>query len=292
MSSCDPMGEAPRPLRVGVLQMQSGPDPAANLQRVEEALAVAESEGVGWVVTPENALLFAPEGERRRLAQPIDGAWITRLREACQRHGVALLVGSFPERSDDAARPFNTAALLDRHGSLLAAYRKAHLFDVRVDAETTFQESASTCAGPARPVVARLDGWVVGLSICYDLRFPAMYRALVDAGAELLCVPAAFTPRTGAAHWEVLLRARAIESAAFVVAPAQAGEAYPGRVSHGESLVCTPWGDVVHRASRSGASWSVVTLDLSAVVTMRAAIPAWRGGGFDQAIGPGKRAGL
>ena len=182
----------------------------------------------------------------RASARPIPGPHTEPFSEVARRHGAWILVGSTAETSADPARPYNTSALIAPDGSVAAVYRKVHLFDVAVEAGPVDTESARVTAGDGL-VTADVDGAIVGLSICYDLRFPELYRALALAGAQILTVPSAFTARTGRDHWEVLLRARAIENAAYVLAPSQIGGP-PGQTAYGHSVVIDPWGTVVAQA--------------------------------------------
>jgi predicted amidohydrolase len=184
-----------------------------------------------------------------------------------------VLAGSVAESSDDLDRPFNTSALIGPDGAVVAAYRKLHLFDIAVDAGPADTESARVSAGD-RAVVADVDGVRLGLSICYDLRFPELYRSLALAGAQILAVPAVFTERTGRDHWEVLLRARAIENAAFVIAPAQHGRGVPNGIpAFGRSMVVDPWGTVIAQAP-DGEGILTADLDLDRVAAVRRQVPS------------------
>jgi predicted amidohydrolase len=183
-----------------------------------------------------------------------------------------LVAGGFPERTDDPERPHNTALLLGPDGSQLTTYRKIHLFDVDLGSGGSYSESAATTPG-SDVVVADVLGFRLGLSICYDVRFPELYRALSDAGAEVLLVPAAFTLHTGKDHWHVLLRARAIESQAFVVAAAQQG-AHPGnRHTYGHSLIVDPWGTVIAEAP-DGPGIVFATLERARLEAVRRSLPS------------------
>src|SRR4029079_7198028 len=198
--------------------------------------------GARFVLLPEYLQYRGSDDGFRASARPIPGPHTEPFSEAARRHGAWALVGSTAETSADPARPYNTSALIAPDGSLAAVYRKVHLFDVAVEAGPVDTESARVTAGD-RLVTADVDGATVGLSICYDLRFPELYRALALAGAQILTVPSAFTARTGRDHWEVLLRARAIENAAYVLAPSQIGGP-PGQTAYGHSVVIDPWGTV------------------------------------------------
>lgn len=264
---------SPGAVRVAVCQMRSGIDVAANLAQMCATIDAAAGAGAWLVAFPENAPLLGPAAVRLAGTEPLDGPQVRTIREAAARAGVHVLLGSFAEATDRASHSYNTSVLIDRRGVVVASYRKIHLFDVDVAADTRFRESDTVSAGPLVPTVASLDGWSIGLSICYDLRFPELYRALAAQGADLLCVPAAFTWRTGAAHWETLLRARAIENQAWVLAPAQHGQHEPGRETWGHAMVVSPWGDVV---AQHPAGIGVVYADLTraAIDDARRQIPA------------------
>jgi predicted amidohydrolase len=198
---------------------------------------------------------------------------LTTLRELAVRHGVWVVGGGTPERvPGDARRTYNTALVIDPRGELAARYRKIHLFDVDIPGGAVLRESDSTARG-SEPVVVEIAGAPVGVSICYDVRFPELYRRLVkNMGAEVLLVPAAFTAHTGGAHWHLLLRARAIEDQAWVVAPAQWGRHSDKRESYGHTLIADPWGAVVgERAEGDGVV--VVALDGETVARRRAQMP-------------------
>lgn len=261
-------------LTVAVAQMNSYRAIDENLAWMTQAIADAAADGCDWVTFPENAPLLGPDTERLAQHEPMDGHQISTLREAAANAGVHVLVGSFAETGPDPERTYNTSVLIDRTGQVTAVYRKMHLFDVTVSDDTTFRESDTVCAGPAEPVLAEVDGWKVGLSICYDLRFAELYRALSAAGAEVLCIPAAFTYRTGTAHWHVLQRARAIENFCFVLAPAQVGRHYGRRESYGHAIAVAPWGEVIADAGGQGERWVRAVLSRDALTEARGRIPA------------------
>ncbi len=223
-----------------------------------------------WSPCPSISSTEVRDDGYRASARPIPGPWTDRFASVATRNDAWILVGSLAETSDEPARPFNTSVLIAPDGSIAATYRKIHLFDVTVEDGPVDRESDRVSPGD-RAVVAQLDGTRLGLSICYDLRFPELYRALALAGAEVLSVPANFTERTGRDHWEVLLRARAIENGAYVLAPGQVGGP-PGQPAFGRSMVVDPWGTVVAQApDRVG----IITaeLDLDRVRSVRRQIP-------------------
>jgi predicted amidohydrolase len=231
-------------LRVACVQLTSGPDKAANLAKTERLVDQAAGTGAGLVVLPEKWNGVAPAQELPGLAEPLDGGEsVAAMGRWAARHGVWIVGGSITELRPGRERLSNTCCVLSPAGELTAAYRKIHLFDVEVGGRV-YRESEAEEPGD-EPVVAAAAGWPVGLSICYDLRFPELYRVLALHGAELLTVPANFTLATGRDHWHVLLRARAIESQCYVVAAAQVGEPAPGRPSYGHSVVVDPWGTVL-----------------------------------------------
>jgi predicted amidohydrolase len=252
------------------IQMRSGADPAANLAAVDRLLGEAARGGACFAATPENTTFLGRPEDKLRIAEPIDGPCARGLGEMAARHRLWLLVGSVPERLD-GRRTYNTSLLFDDTGALVAFYRKIHLFDVDVPG-AAFTESAHVAAGDQRAVPDTPIGRL-GLSICYDVRFGEHYRALVADGAEVLAVPSAFTVPTGEAHWHVLLRARAIESQAWVLAPAQEGEHGAGRHSFGHSLIADPWGRVVAERREAGEGVVLAEVDLAKVAETRRRMP-------------------
>jgi predicted amidohydrolase len=263
------------------LQLTSGDDVERNLARVEELARRARERGASLVVLPENFALMGDDAQKRSLAEAVPepssqrgdlGPVLARLARLARELGVWVAAGGFPERSTDEARPFNTFVALTPEGTLAAKYRKLHLFDVDLADGSSYRESESTSAGD-EPVVVELDGVKTGLSICYDVRFPELYRELSREGAEALLVPAAFTLLTGKDHWEVLLRARAIENQCFVVAAAQWGRHPRGRQTFGKSMAIDPWGVAMATASE-GEGMALTELDLRYARQVRSTLPA------------------
>jgi predicted amidohydrolase len=261
-------------LRVGAIQMCSTDDLAANLAAAHRLVTEAAERGCTLIGLPENFAYLRREGRPIPCAQGLDGEIVGLLRELARTHAVWLLGGTFPEAVAGDSRVHNTSTLIAPDGELVAVYRKIHLFDVDLGASGggRFQESATVAPG-LEVVSAETPFGVVGLSVCYDLRFPELYRRHADRGARWLAVPSAFAPETGRDHWEVLLRARAIENQAYVLAPAQCGRHSEERSSYGRSLIVDPWGLVLARAADRPA---VITADcpIDALEGIRAALPA------------------
>lgn len=232
-------------MKIGLLQMTSGIDPVANAMTLTDAVRAAAASGAAMLYTPEMSGLI--DRDRSRAAASIvaeeDDGVLAAVREAAAKANIWVQLGSLAVRRPDG-RLANRGFVIDAAGAIRARYDKLHLFDVTLATGESWRESASYAAGEGACVVDTPVG-LLGLSICYDLRFPDLYRALSDAGAGVLAVPAAFTRPTGAAHWHVLLRARAIEAAAYVVAAAQTGIHADGRATYGRSLVVDPWGEVL-----------------------------------------------
>jgi predicted amidohydrolase len=261
-------------MRVAVVQMCSTDDLIANLAAARDFVREAADCGAEFVALPEMFAYMRREGGRFPCAQALDGEIVSGVREWARDRGVRILAGSFPERAPADAKVFNTSVLVGPDGEIEGVYRKMHLFDVDLgDAGGgRFQESASIAPGD-EVVVAETPFGGVGLSICYDLRFPELYRVQAERGAVFATVPSAFTPQTGKDHWEVLLRARAIENQVFVIAPAQCGRHGPDRASHGRSLLIDPWGLVLAQlGDRPGLA--VADCDLAEQQRVRARLPA------------------
>jgi predicted amidohydrolase len=257
-----------------VVQLTSTSDTARNLATAEELVRRAAGYGAAFVGTPENTNFLGPHADKVRLAETLDGPTCTLFAGLARELRIHLLLGSFNERATDASgRCHNTSVLFGPSGERLAVYRKIHLFDVDVADDVRFRESDTVVPG-ATPVVAETAIGRIGLSICYDLRFGELYRALRAGGAELLTVPSAFTLTTGKDHWEPLLRARAIETQCVVLAPAQHGRHDDGglRQSWGHAAIVDAWGHVVAQAS-DGPGLALAEIDLSHVAQIRRGMP-------------------
>jgi predicted amidohydrolase len=262
---------AARTLTVAAVQMRSTGDPRRNLARAQRLAEQAAERGAQFIAFPENVLEIRAEGARRSPAERLDGPSAARFAAMAQRHGAWVLAGTMAIAQRRHAKPSNTSILFDPHGGIAAVYRKMHLFDVSIPGRAELRESSRVAAGD-RPVVAATPWGPIGLTICYDLRFPELYRHLALAGARILLVPSAFTAYTGRAHWTALLRARAIENLAYVVAPAQWGRHAPGRRSYGHACVVDPWGRVVAQRAR-GDGVVIARLDLARVDRLRRELP-------------------
>jgi len=234
-------------LRVACVQVTSREDKSENLEKVERLVARAASGGADVVVLPEKWNAIGDAETLHATAEPLEGGEsIEAMSRWARTHGITLVGGSITERREGREKLSNTCVVFGAEGSVAAVYRKIHLFDVDVGG-LVYRESEAEEGGD-EPVVAEADGWGLGLSICYDLRFPELFRILAVEGAELFTVPSNFTLYTGKDHWHVLLRARAVENQCYVAAAAQVAETRPGRPSYGRSLIADPWGIVLAEA--------------------------------------------
>lgn len=263
-------------MRIALFQMTSGIDPAANASALRSAIAEARAGGADMLFTPEMSGLL--DSDRARSAAAIrreaDDPTLAAVRETAAEAGIWVQLGSLALAEGEGGRRVNRGFMIDADGAIRARYDKIHLFDVDLPTGESWRESA--VYAPGAEAVAAMTPWgMMGLSICYDLRFPDLYRALTDAGSVMLSIPAAFTVPTGEAHWHVMLRARAIEAGAFVIAAAQVGSHADGRRTFGHSLVVDPWGEMLlDMGDRGGLGF--VDVDLDAVATVRARVPALR----------------
>ncbi|MCW2926304.1 MAG: Nitrilase/cyanide hydratase and apolipoprotein N-acyltransferase [Thermoleophilia bacterium] len=258
-------------LRVACVQLASDEHVDANLERAEIGVRRAAAQGARLIALPEKWNAIGESAVLRAAAEREDGPTLTAVRDWARRHDAWILSGSTVIAVDGDERLRNLSVLVDPTGTIRARYAKLHMFDVEV-AGVTYRES-DTERGGDELVVADVDGTPVGLTVCYDVRFPELYRLLTLAGARILTVPAAFTLMTGRDHWEVLLRARAIENQCFVIAPDIIGDHGAGKVSYGHSMIIDPWGTVIARASDAECV-IVADLDLTAVDRVRASIPS------------------
>jgi predicted amidohydrolase len=233
-------------LRVACVQMTSGPDKAANLEKAERLVARAAATGADVVALPEKWNAIGEADVLHAAAEPLEGGETVEVMAGWARgHGITLVGGSISERREGREKLSNTSVAFGPDGEVLGVYRKIHLFDVEVEGNV-YRESEAEEPGE-EPTIVDSD-WPIGLTVCYDIRFPELYRILALEGAELVTVPAAFTVPTGRDHWHVLLRARAIENQCYIAAPGQVGETRPGKPSYGRSLIVDPWGIVLAQA--------------------------------------------
>jgi predicted amidohydrolase len=256
-------------LRVAVVQLNSNGDKAGNLATAERLVRAAAADGAGLVALPEKWNLLAAGEELLADAEPLDGPSLAAARAWAAELGIHLLAGSIAERGE-GEKASNTSVLIGPDGEDLAVYRKIHMFDVDAGG-VSYRESEHEQAGE-EVLTAPIDDLIAGLSVCYDLRFPELFRILALRGARLLLVPSAFTSATGRDHWEVLLRARAIENQAFVVAPNQVGTAPPHFDSYGHSAIVDPWGRLLALAP-AGEGFAAADLDLDEQERVRESLP-------------------
>jgi predicted amidohydrolase len=268
-------------MRAGLVQLTSGDDPAANLPVTQALVAEAAAQGAHFVLTPEvtNCVSSSRDRQAEVLRTEDDDITLAALREQAGALGIWLLIGSLAlKQAGGDGRFVNRSFLIAPDGAIAARYDKIHMFDVDVTPEETYRESAGFRPGD-RAVTAAVGPVTLGLSVCYDVRFAYLYRRLAHAGATVLSVPAAFSPVTGAAHWEVLLRARAIETGCYVLAPAQTGthsvSAGKPRRTHGHSLAVAPWGEVLADAGTDPCV-TIVELDPAEVEHARRRVPSLR----------------
>jgi len=232
-------------LKIAAIQMCSKEDRNDNLKSASKLMGQAITDGAQLIALPENFSFIGSESDKIKMAEDYNnGPSVKFLKKFAMEQGVAIIGGSIPLKTAHTSKVTNTCMVFDVKGRAVARYDKLHLFDVSLDDENTFEESKHTKTGD-RVVTVELFGRIMGLSICYDLRFPELYRALVLRGAEILFVPSAFTLYTGKDHWESLLRARAIENQCFVVAPAQYGKHSSRRISYGRTMIIDPWGQIL-----------------------------------------------
>ena len=254
------------------MQLTTGRDKGVNLEKTERLVAQAASTGADVVALPEKWNVIGPPDVLHDTAETIeDGESVEAMRNWARTHGVTLIGGSITERREGREKLSNTCLVFDSEGELASLYRKIHLFDVEVGG-LTYRESEAEEHGE-EPVVTEVEGWPIGLTICYDLRFPELYRVLALEGALLATVPAHFTLFTGKDHWHLLLRARAVENGFYVAAPAQVGETGIGRPSYGRSLIVDPWGTVLAQAPDE-QTVIVAEVDRARVRDVRASLPS------------------
>jgi nitrilase len=255
-------------LRVGVVQCTSGPDLERNLANATQLVEQAVNQGAKFVLFPENFALMCPNrNDTFAKAQDLKGPVARWLAGESKRHGIWILAGSLPlkPRNKGSRKLTNTSLLFNAKGRLAARYDKIHLFDVLVKGDRAYEESKTFAPGKTMELV-RTPWGRLGLTICYDIRFPELYRKLSSAGAEMIAIPAAFAQKTGEVHWDVLTRARAIENLAYVLAPAICGSPYEGRRCYGHARIVDPWGHVIaERPDADGPGVVMADLDFDRV---------------------------
>jgi len=263
-------------VKIAAIQLRSGVDIGANLLSAETLIRAAAVEGADFIATPEMTHILQRSPKRlfaalKPEAQDTGVAFFARL---AKELGIHLLIGSLAVLKSEG-RAANRSFLFGPDGEIIARYDKIHLFDVSVSRKETWKESAVYDGGD-KAVVVDIGAAKIGLSICYDARFAKLYRQYAQAGAQILAVPAAFTKPTGEAHWEALLRARAIETGSFVIAPAQGGLHEDGRTTYGHSLIIGPWGEVLAEIENDAPGYITAEINLEDAVSARAKIPAWQ----------------
>ncbi len=259
--------------KIALVQMRSGLEPQANLAALLPAIEEAKRGGADYVLTPEMTNILALKREHlfAKIVAEENDPTVATLREVARRLGIYIHIGSLAIRAS-AEKAVNRSFLIDRKGEIAARYDKIHMFDVDLAGGESYRESNNYRPGEVA-VIADLPWGRLGLSVCYDLRFPDLYRALAEAGASFLAIPSAFTKQTGEAHWHVLMRARAIENGCFVFAAAQGGRHENGRDTFGHSLVVDPWGRIVAEAGIEPAVL-IVNIDPAEVAAARARVPS------------------
>lgn len=264
--------EDKRKITISVIQMSSTDKKEDNLAKAEELIDIAAKKGSNVIVLPEMFNFFGIDEEKRANAESIPGPTIERMRKKAIQHSVYLLCGSILEKTETSDKLFNTSVFLNPTGAIIATYRKIHLFDVHIKGGPCYQESKMIRPGE-EVVVAATEIGNFGLSICYDLRFPELYRKLTFKGAEVIFLPAAFTLHTGKDHWEPLIKARAIENQVFIVAAAQLGSLPGNYIAYGRSMIVDPWGVVLATAPDQETAFCV-EIDLDYQSKVRAALPS------------------
>jgi deaminated glutathione amidase len=261
------------------IQLNSQPDLSESMNHTFRAIEEAALQQAQFVALPENFPFMGNEQEKQRLADPISEAVLEKIPEWAKTFGINIMAGGFPVRAE-SGKVFNRAILVHPDGKITARYDKIHLFDVDLSEDETYRESETVEAGKPEPVAGEVFFGenvpvTIGLSICYDIRFPELYRILADRGADIICVPAAFTRPTGKAHWETLLRARAIENSCYVIAPAQTGIHGTKRKTHGHSLIIDPWGRILADAGTE-PGMALAEINTETIGKVRRKLPSLR----------------
>lgn len=258
--------------KIACIQTSSSDDIASNIAHIAPLAQSAVSGGATLIALPENAFAMRREGHAALSFAPEQHAGVLWAQDFCAAHKIWLLIGSIRALISGHDKPMNQSILVDDQGNIAAQYNKIHLFDVTLPSGERYHESSTMACGD-RTIITKTPCGILGLSICYDVRFADMYRKMAQLGAEILCVPSAFTRPTGQAHWEVLLRARAIENLAYVIAPAQAGVHPGGRETYGHSMMIDPWGKIIAHADSDAPQIIMAEIDLAEVAKLRAQFP-------------------
>jgi predicted amidohydrolase len=285
-----PGGPAAGLIAVAAIQMNSREDKSANIETALALIDQAAAGGARLVALPEIWPYLGPEEGNRDAAEPVPGPITDLLAERAARHGIFIHAGSIHESREGDPKVFNTAVVIGPSGGIIAKYSKIHMFDVVLDGVASYEESATVAPGD-EIVTVDIDGVRVGMSICYDLRFPELFRILALQGAEIIILPAAFTMTTGKDHWEVLIRARAIENQVYMIAPAQVGADSSGRWCYGRSMIVDPWGVVLATAPDVETTIHA-TLDRSILQKVRRQIPSLTNRMPDRYVWPEQLAGV
>lgn len=256
------------------IQMASGPNVAANLTEAARLIASSVEAGAELVVLPENFAIMPLKDEHRFAVAEDAGKGVIQafLSAQAKEHGIWLVGGTIPLKSNQPDRVLAASLIFNDKGEQVGRYDKIHLFDVELENGEKYCESNSFVPGNETVVIESPFG-KLGMAVCYDLRFPELFRKLLDAGAEIIVVPSAFTELTGTAHWEVLVRARAIENLAYIIAPGQGGYHVNGRETHGDSMIVSPWGIILDRLER-GSGFVIADLDQKRLITIRKSLPS------------------
>lgn len=262
-------------LKAAVIQLNVGPDIEENLKAAERLIRAASEQGATLIATPENTCRMRDTVEKRLESsfREKDHPAVPFFAQLAAELKITLIIGSLSSIRAEEGRLANRSFLFTKDGKMVATYDKIHLFDVDLANGESYRESDAIRPGD-HAVLAEADGLKIGLTVCYDVRFPHLYRGLAQQGAEILSIPAAFAVTTGRAHWEVLLRARAIENGAFVLAPAQTGTHEGGRSTYGHSMIIAPWGDILARIEDNKPGFAIAELDLDLVDKARTEVPS------------------
>lgn len=259
-------------LKVAAVQMSSGSDKEKNLKQAKKLITLAVRKKAKFIVLPEVFNYRGKLGEAFKVAESVPGYSTNLISQLAKKYKVWILIGSLLEKEKKNLKPYNTSVLINPNGKIAAKYRKIHLFDIKLKGKQIL-ESSRNQAGKS-PKLAKIENIKVGLSICYDLRFPELYRYYSKNGAEIICIPSSFTKPTGEAHWHTLIKARAIENFAYVIAPNQAGIGSGGVKTYGHSLIADPWGKILAEGSADKEEVIFTEIDLDYLEKIRRNLPS------------------